>query len=367
MTRPKPARGGHPTPPSKSGQSPNPTRPSQPSGCDDANDASEICPALSLPPPHAKDIMDGWRKLQSSLANMDLSQSANKLAKGFNSGVQATRERLGQVAPEEITELPQEYKDLEARVDALRQAHLALLRITKAYESETYDYPVQIQESITELSTTIGHGITNFAATNLKGTNLPVPPPIAAPVAQHKTLPHALGRAATSAANALQNAPGGEELKLGKALTIYAGVWDRVSTARIEHDQAVQQHYLHPWQTTLSTSINVAMKARQAVRVSRLELDAAKQTLKNASPAKQEQARLEVENAEDDLVQKTEVAITLMKAVLDNPEPVKNLNELAKAQLLYFASAAEALSSAQGEIEELSVAAEGHYRKSRDH
>jgi hypothetical protein len=40
--------------------------------------------------------------------------------------------------------------------------------------------------------------------------------------------------------------------------------------------------------------------------------------LKNASPARQEQARLEVENAEDDLVQKTEVAITLMKTVLDN-------------------------------------------------
>lgn len=31
-------------------------------------------------------------------------------------------------------------------------------------------------------------------------------------------------------------------------------------------------------------------------------------------------------------------------------------------QLLYFAAAAEALSSAQGEIEELSVAAEGEYR-----
>jgi hypothetical protein len=29
-------------------------------------------------------------------------------------------------------------------------------------------------------------------------------------------------------------------------------------------------------------------------------------------------ARLEVENAEDDLVQKTEIAITLMKTVLDN-------------------------------------------------
>ena len=40
--------------------------------------------------------------------------------------------------------------------------------------------------------------------------------------------------------------------------------------------------------------------------------------LKNTNPAKQEQARLEVENAEDDLVQKTEVAITLMKTVLEN-------------------------------------------------
>ena len=40
--------------------------------------------------------------------------------------------------------------------------------------------------------------------------------------------------------------------------------------------------------------------------------------LKSASQAKQEAARLEVENAEDDLVQKTEVAITLMKTVLEN-------------------------------------------------
>ncbi|KAG1828471.1 BAR domain-containing family protein [Suillus fuscotomentosus] len=311
--------------------------------------------------------MDGWNKFQSSLSGLNLGQSANKFAKGFNSSVQATRERLGQVAPDEITELPQEYKDLEARVDALRQAHLALLKVTKAYENESYDYPTQIQESITELSTTIGHGITNFAATNLKGTNLPTPSPVAPQVSQHKTLPHALCRAATNAAAAMQRTPAGDEDKLGKALTVYADVFDNIASARVEQDESIQAQYLRPWQTTLSTSINVAMKARQAVRVSRLELDAAKQTLKTTSPAKQEQARLDVENAEDDLVQKTEVAITLMKTVLENPEPLKNLNELVKAQLLYFAAAAEALSSAQGEIEELSVAAEGEYRKSRDH
>jgi len=56
-----------------------------------------------------------------------------------------------------------------------------------------------------------------------------------------------------------------------------------------------------------------------------------------------------------------------MKTVLENPEPIKNLNELAKAQLIFLSSAAETLSVVQGEIEELSVAAEGDYRKSRDH
>jgi hypothetical protein len=313
--------------------------------------------------------MEGWSKLQSSLGSINFAQAGNKFSKGFNSSVQATRERLGQIAADEITELPQEYKDLEARVDALRAAHLSLLKITKVYESETYDYPTQIQESLSEISTSIGYNITSFAATNLKGTNLPAPaPPTAPPAAQHKTLPHALVRAAHTAATTVSTtAPSADTDRLGKALGLYAQGWERVAGARLDQDAHIADNFLHPWQTTLNTSIAVALKARQAVRFSRLELDAAKQSLKNASAVKQEQVRLEVENAEDDLVQKTEVAITLMKTVLENPEPIKNLNELIKAQLLYFSAAAEALSSIQGEIEELSVAAEGEYRKSRDH
>ncbi|KAI0338177.1 hypothetical protein BDW22DRAFT_1415680 [Trametopsis cervina] len=309
----------------------------------------------------------GWKQLQTGLAGLNIGQSANKFAKGFNSTVQATKERLGQVSGEDITELPQEYKDLEARVDALKEAHLTLLKITKVYGTETYDYPTAIQESISELGTSIGNGLTNFAAANLKGTNLPAPEP-APPVAQqHKTLPHALGRAAINAATTLQATAVGGEDKLAKAVAGYAGAWEKIADARVTQDETIRQHFLQPWQQTLSTSINVALKARQAVRVSRLELDAAKQTLKTAAPAKQEAARIDVENAEDDLVQKTEVAITLMKTVLENPEPLKNLNELAKAQLIFYATAAEALSTVQGEIEELSVAAEGEYRKSRDH
>ena len=52
----------------------------------------------------------------------------------------------------------------------------------------------------------------------------------------------------------------------------------QISAARLEQDAAIQEKFLLPWQNTLTTSITVAMKARQAVSVSRLELDSAKQT-----------------------------------------------------------------------------------------
>ena len=96
--------------------------------------------------------------------------------------------------------------------------------------------------------------------------------------ASHKTLPHALVRSSSTASNALQATVGGREDRLAKALALFAAGWDKVAEARLEQDANIQDNFLHPWQTTLSTSIAVAMKARQAVKGSRLELDAAKQT-----------------------------------------------------------------------------------------
>lgn len=53
------------------------------------------------------DMAASWKSLQSGLANLNLGQSANKLTRGLSSTVQATKERLGQVSAEDITELPQ--------------------------------------------------------------------------------------------------------------------------------------------------------------------------------------------------------------------------------------------------------------------
>ena len=85
-------------------------------------------------------------------------------------------------------------------------------------------------------------------------------------------------RASTSGASAIRTAASaGAEDRLGHALAHYSEAWDRIAAARLDQNAHIQDQFLHPWQTTLNTSIAVAMKARQAVKASRLELDAAKQ------------------------------------------------------------------------------------------
>ncbi|KAJ9092941.1 hypothetical protein QFC19_008539 [Naganishia cerealis] len=278
--------------------------------------------------------------LNSSLNSVDVSG----LTKNFKSTVQSTRERLGQVDPSEVTELPAEYKALENRVDALYNVHKGLLKIVKVHETESYDYPTQITESFGELTHQVSTGWTNFAHHNLKNANLPFPIAPAQPASSRptppKTLPHAMSRAAREGAL-------------------------NVGDARLQQDEIIVDNFITPWQATLSSSLALANKARANVKAARLELDTARAALKTAGPKTQEQARLQVEEAEDKLVQMTETAIGLMKAVLENPEPLQNLSSLVKAQLIYFSTAAETLSGIQGEIEEAAVAAETEYRQSR--
>lgn len=93
---------------------------------------------------------------------------------------------------------------------------------------------------------------------------------------QHKTLPHALYRASLTAVTDLSAAS--KDDKLTPALTAYGTAWEKIAAARLQHDETIRTAFLQPWQQTLETNISVAIKARQAVRTSRLELDAAKQT-----------------------------------------------------------------------------------------
>ncbi|WWC86243.1 uncharacterized protein L201_001116 [Kwoniella dendrophila CBS 6074] len=305
--------------------------------------------------------MQAFKNFQASMPALP-AVDVSGFNKSFRNTVQATRERIGQVGADGITELPAEYKALEARVDALKDVHQKLLRITKVHERESYDYPSDVAESLNEVGHQAASAWSVFANKNLKNTNLPIPipSPTAQTPHQPKTLPHAISRAAKSGATEL-----GPDDRLSIALGVYGAAMEKVGDARLAQDNLIADRFVTPWQATLSTSIGLAVKARNNVKTARLELDSARAALKSAAPAKQEQARLHVEEAEDKLVQATETAIGLMKAVLENPEPLQNLSNLVKAQLIYHSTAAETLSGIQSEIEEAATAAEGEYRTSR--
>jgi len=193
-------------------------------------------------------------------------------------------------------------------------------RIAKVYETESYDYPTQVQESITQLSNQIGHSVTSWAASAAKTTNLNVNvPQTSAPPTAHKTLNHALSRGAASGALELgasatdlagvgsatkttRGAGGAEESKLGEALQTFALAEDRVGNLRLTQDDAIAGGFLNPW-NAFGSQITLAMKARQSVREARLHLDSWRQAIKAAEASgkreKVEGMRSDVEGAED--------------------------------------------------------------------
>ena len=316
--------------------------------------------------------MEHWKKMTSSVGPL-----GQTLTERFGTLNQQARERFGNA--HDITELPDEYKQLEQRVDAVKAAHTAMMRTARTYESETYDYPNHLQESFTHASQTIGHTLSSWAAAAAKNTNLGQVQATSAPENPPRTLHHALSRSAASAAidlgasSATYPTEGGAdaptaEARLSELLQKFAVVQDKIGGARLSQDHAIVQNFILVW-NAFGAQIQLAMKARQSVRDSRLHLDSWRQALKNAetggASSKLEHYRSEVEQAEDRLVSATEEAISLMKNVLDNPEPIKSLAEFVHAQLEFHRTAVAALEPLQADMAGVATTVEAEYRASR--
>ncbi|KAI9800847.1 MAG: hypothetical protein M1825_003630 [Sarcosagium campestre] len=289
------------------------------------------------------------------------------------------------------TELPPDYVELEKRVDALKQVHQKMLQVTSQYSNEGYDYPPNIRESFGDLGRTISEKaqLLSSASTPAEAQAALTAPPSAKP--QPKTFSHAIARASLNSSSLLQQQhPGAGEDPLATALEKYALASEKVGEARLAQDAAIQGRFLAGWSTTLNTNLMFATRARKSVENSRLLLDAAKARSKpgqggagwtlpgQASAGRKEgheddsggpiseEARVEVEQAEDEFVGQTEEAVSVMKNVLDTPEPLRNLADLVAAQLEYHKRAYEILSELAPVIDGLQVEQEASYRKSRD-
>lgn len=177
----------------------------------------------------------------------------------------------------------------------------------------------------------------------------------------HKTLNHALSRAALSGSVALSNSE-----PLSVALEKLAVAEAKVGDARLGQDALISSRFNSAFSATLNTSLKIVTKARKNVQNARLTLDAAKSVARSAKPERQVAARVEVEQAEDEFVAATEEAVSVMKNFLDNPEPLRNVSDFVAAQLAYHKASVEILNQLLPEIDELQSEQESKYRESSE-
>ncbi|KAK6828576.1 BAR domain-containing family protein [Apiospora arundinis] len=314
--------------------------------------------------------MDNFKAFGSSLSSIG-SQITPFASRTF----QYTKEQLGQA--EDKTQLPPDYIDLEKRVDALKAVHQKMLAVTSQYSHEAYDYPPNIKETFSDLGRTVSEKVQllSTASTPAEAQAALTAPPTAKP--QPKTFNHALARASLTSSQLLhQQHTGAGEDPLATALEN-----ERVGESRLAQDAQIQSRYLAGWNTTLNTNLMFATRARKNVEKARLTLDSVKSRVKGnawkiggaAAPREDQQheelsaeAQEEIEKAEDEFVTQTEEAVSVMKNVLDTPEPLRNLAELIAAQVEYHKKAYEILNELAPVIEGLQVEQEAAYRKSRD-
>ncbi|GAA5795172.1 hypothetical protein HPULCUR_000526 [Helicostylum pulchrum] len=289
-----------------------------------------------------------------------ISSKFNPIAQKFGKGVgrlrQYAEEKIG--TAEDITDLPQEYKDLEKRVDVLAQLHQNFLKVAKTYSTPAYDYPVQFQESFLGFTSTVTNQIQQLSksVSDRAQTEAPTIPTVNKP--DHpQSLYHALGRVSLQGAEDI-----GKDEALGAALDKFGSVSDKLGNARLTMDHEIVSKFNTPIQVSLKTSIEGAMKARRNVQEKRLALDAAKTHYRESGRGKLDSARLEVEQAEDQFVGAVEEATHAMKIVLEDPEPLRDLADFAQIQLSFFKEAQDLFSGLLPQLEEIRVTQESVYR-----
>lgn len=195
-------------------------------------------------------------------------------------------------------------------------------------------------------------------------------PPSAKP--QPKTFNHAIARASLSGSQSLAMAtPQGstEPDPLAQGLEKFAIAQEKVGEARLDQDEKIQGKFLAGWSATLNQNIKAADKARTAVNNARLSLDAAKGRAAAGGKHEEsfsEQQRRAIEQAEDVFVEKVDEATSIMRNVLDTPEPLRNVAELVKAQVEFHMRAAEILEDVGKSIDEIQMDQETSYRKARE-
>lgn len=297
-----------------------------------------------------------------------VSQKTQELSTNIPSLTQSTQrlvqERLGQVT--DISQLPQEYLELERKVDTIKLIYEHFLNVTAIYENESYDYPKYVTESVNDFSKIVAHKVQELshASSASEAQNILITP---GPAKEPRTLNYALSKVSLISSEYLNHIGDHDESQLASILLKYSDVQAKVAQARLQQDTLIQTKFNKQLRDNLEHNIKKAQKARKDVEYKRLQYDVARSKLAQAKPEKEASLRVEMETLEDQFAQATEDATVVMQEVLSCANFSQEVRELASAQLSYHQSSAKLLeefvSSLDHSAHPLSSAGDTHQKE----
>jgi hypothetical protein len=283
------------------------------------------------------------KNLQSGL-NEGIKE-AQKLSSEFTPLAQRTarqlQEKLGQT--DDISQLPQEYVELEQKVEVLKTVYKNLHAVTATYDSESYDYPNSLKESVTDITKNITTKVEKLASARSTGEAQAIIIS-ESPRTQPKTLNHAISTATNLSALKIQQHSTDDSMDLiAQGLTQVGQVEAKIGDAKLQQDKLIQSSVNKPFVEELKQTLASVDRARKNVENKRLSYDAARASLKNCKPEKEASLRVTLETLEDEFAAATEDAVVVMKDALKNCAILDQLTELITAQLAYHKASSELL------------------------
>ena len=326
------------------------------------------------------------QQISSSLNNLNLQDTAAQITSSVQQNISSLEKEVNNLKPifarttrslqekfgsiDDISELPKEYKDLEKRVDNIRQFYQNILSITRQYEIEAYDNPTNLKESLNDYTSLLNEKLSGLShatttqeaeAVLLSGRKDKIP----------KTFSHQFSKTMsltredilsnkevssiksiltkTSDRKSSENVAAetetaedteSKETPLTTALLKISETELKIGNERLEQDKLIIVEFNNKINNLLKQDFVKCSTLRNQVETARLNFDTVRAEIKalqsgNAEAEIPQALSKKLEDCEDELVNATEIAVEAMKELIKPLESINLLKLLFKIQLNY--------------------------------
>jgi len=301
------------------------------------------------PNSHSTTAANAKEKLKASGASLATSMKsalssleplAQNVSKGLQQVKQLAEEKLGTA---EVTPLPHEYLELEAKVDRLKQVHENLVRLAsyQLHPGTGTELKLGVNEALNNVAETLGAESNSINNVNEKLRTITV---------NNQTPNQMMAQEFIRAGQAV-----GDHTPFGTALMKSAEVQEKIGKSRVKMNNEINEKFVKKMNIQLATAFKTVHNYRRNVHAARVKLDTLKTRARSASPEKAEEMADELQLYQAEFNSLVSVSIDSMKALINSNEALSCLADYMSSMLVYFQSGFELLSELAPELDSMKV------------